>query len=123
MGEVQRFHIVSLMPDKNNILFLQKTYRLTAGGRCARRGRCVSRRILLPCLCFLHYRVCSKMSGSNMELDRCSQQGSVESPAPSPRGLGSVSLPTASTDNLAADTGKNRSHSYFRQVVQIRLLH
>ncbi|XP_070706560.1 inactive tyrosine-protein kinase PRAG1-like [Pempheris klunzingeri] len=51
------------------------------------------------------HRVCSKMSGSNMELDRCSQQGSVESPTSSLLGLGSASLPTASTDNLTADTG------------------
>ncbi|XP_042365052.1 inactive tyrosine-protein kinase PRAG1 [Plectropomus leopardus] len=51
------------------------------------------------------HRVCGKMSGSNMELDRCSQQGSVESPTSTLRGLGSSSLPTASTDNLTADTG------------------
>ncbi|XP_069027274.1 inactive tyrosine-protein kinase PRAG1-like isoform X1 [Embiotoca jacksoni] len=51
------------------------------------------------------HRVCSKMSGSNMELDRCSQHGSVESPTSSLRGLGSASLPGASTDNLTADTG------------------
>ncbi|KAE8284999.1 Tyrosine-protein kinase PRAG1 [Larimichthys crocea] len=51
------------------------------------------------------HRVSSKMSGSNMELDRCSQQGSVESPTSSLRGMGSVSLPTASTDNLTVDTG------------------
>ncbi|KAK5851990.1 hypothetical protein PBY51_023497 [Eleginops maclovinus] len=51
------------------------------------------------------HRVCSKMSGSNMELDRCSQQGSAESPTSSLRGLGSASLPTASTDNLNADSG------------------
>ncbi|XP_044030937.1 inactive tyrosine-protein kinase PRAG1 [Siniperca chuatsi] len=51
------------------------------------------------------HRVCSKMSGSNMELDRCNQQGSVESPTSSLRGLGSVSLHTASTDNLTVDTG------------------
>lgn len=51
------------------------------------------------------HRVCSKMSGSNMELDRCSQQGSVESPTSSVQGLGSFSLPTASTDSLTADTG------------------
>lgn len=56
------------------------------------------------------------MSGSNMELDRCSQQGSVESPTSSLRGLGSASLPTASTDNLTADAGKSHSHSYFGQV-------
>ncbi|XP_034752173.1 inactive tyrosine-protein kinase PRAG1-like [Etheostoma cragini] len=46
------------------------------------------------------HRGCSKMSGSNMELDRCSQQGSIESPTSSLRGQ-----PPASTDNLAADTG------------------
>ncbi|CAJ1070666.1 inactive tyrosine-protein kinase PRAG1-like [Xyrichtys novacula] len=51
------------------------------------------------------HRVCGMMSGSNMELDRCSQQGSAESPASSLRGLGSASLPTASTDNLIADSG------------------
>ncbi|KAM6975422.1 inactive tyrosine-protein kinase PRAG1 [Tautogolabrus adspersus] len=51
------------------------------------------------------HRVCGMMSGSNMELDRCSQQGSVESPTSSLRGLGSSSLPTASTDNLTTDTG------------------
>ncbi|XP_034997247.2 inactive tyrosine-protein kinase PRAG1 [Hippoglossus stenolepis] len=50
------------------------------------------------------HRVSSKMSGSNMELDRCSQQGSAESTASSPWGLGSASMPTASTDNLTADT-------------------
>ncbi|KAK2819238.1 hypothetical protein Q5P01_024799 [Channa striata] len=46
------------------------------------------------------HRVCSKMSGSNMELDRCAQQGSVESPSSSLWGV-----PTASTDSLTADTG------------------
>lgn len=51
------------------------------------------------------HRVCSKMSGSNMELDRCSQQGSVESPTSSLRVLSTASLPTASTDNLTADAG------------------
>ncbi|XP_060917940.1 inactive tyrosine-protein kinase PRAG1-like isoform X1 [Labrus mixtus] len=51
------------------------------------------------------HRVCGVMSGSNMELDRCSQQGSAESPTSSLRGLGSASLPTASTDNLTTDTG------------------
>ncbi|XP_035463717.2 inactive tyrosine-protein kinase PRAG1 [Scophthalmus maximus] len=50
------------------------------------------------------HRVSSKLSGSNMELDRCSQQGSAESTASSPWGLGSASLPAASTDNLAADS-------------------
>uniref|UniRef100_UPI003AABAE66 inactive tyrosine-protein kinase PRAG1-like n=1 Tax=Centroberyx gerrardi TaxID=166262 RepID=UPI003AABAE66 len=52
-----------------------------------------------------HHRLCGKMSGSNMELDRCSQQGSVESLTQSLRGLGSASLPTTSTDSLTADTG------------------
>ncbi|XP_041667070.1 inactive tyrosine-protein kinase PRAG1-like [Cheilinus undulatus] len=51
------------------------------------------------------HRGCGMMSGSNMELDRCSQQGSVESPTSSLRGLGSASLPTASSDNLSADAG------------------
>uniref|UniRef100_A0A667Z328 Inactive tyrosine-protein kinase PEAK1 n=1 Tax=Myripristis murdjan TaxID=586833 RepID=A0A667Z328_9TELE len=60
------------------------------------------------------YRVCGKMSGSNMELDRCSQQGSVESLTQSLRGLGSASLPTASTDSLTADTGKYHAHCGFR---------
>lgn len=49
-------------------------------------------------------RVCGKMSGSNLELDRCGQQGFGESPGSSPRGLGSASLPTASTDSLTADS-------------------
>lgn len=43
------------------------------------------------------HRLCGRMSGSNMELDRCSNQ---ENCASSPRGLGHVSLPTASTDSL-----------------------
>ncbi|XP_072309278.1 inactive tyrosine-protein kinase PRAG1-like [Eucyclogobius newberryi] len=50
------------------------------------------------------HRLCGRMSGSNMELDRCSNPGSVESCASSLRGLGNVSLQTASTDSLA-DTG------------------
>ncbi|XP_018518008.1 LOW QUALITY PROTEIN: inactive tyrosine-protein kinase PRAG1 [Lates calcarifer] len=50
------------------------------------------------------HRVSSKISGSNMELDRCSQQGSAESTTSSPWGLGSGSLPAASTDNLTTDT-------------------
>lgn len=61
------------------------------------------------------------MSGSNMELDHCSQQGLVESPTSSLRGLSSSSLPTASTDNLIVDTGKYHSHSYFGQVKGIYL--
>lgn len=51
------------------------------------------------------HRVSGKMSGSNMELDRCSQQGSAGSPTSSLRGLSNASLPTASTDNLTADPG------------------
>ncbi|XP_041826529.1 inactive tyrosine-protein kinase PRAG1-like isoform X2 [Melanotaenia boesemani] len=51
------------------------------------------------------YRVSGRMSGSNMELDHCNQQGSAESPTSSLRGLGSTNLPTASTDSLTADTG------------------
>ncbi|XP_061887059.1 inactive tyrosine-protein kinase PRAG1-like [Entelurus aequoreus] len=46
------------------------------------------------------HRVSGHMSGSNMELNR-----SLESPTSSPRGLGSASLRTASTDSLTADTG------------------
>lgn len=113
-GEVRRFHIVSLTPHKENILFLQKT----AGGHCTRLG-------LFPIIfpyrvsVLLHYRVCSKMSGSNMELDRCSQQGSVESPASSPRGLGSAGLPAASTDNLTADTGKYQRTLIFSRVTRV----
>lgn len=79
----------------------------------------VSHHIPLPCVCLLHYRVCSKMSGSNMELDRCSQQGSVESPASSPRGLGSAGLPAASADNLTADTGKYQYALIFSQVPRV----
>lgn len=47
------------------------------------------------------HRLCGRMSGSNMELDRCSSQ---ENCASFPRGLGHVSLPTASTDSLV-DSG------------------
>ncbi|XP_034047504.1 inactive tyrosine-protein kinase PRAG1 [Thalassophryne amazonica] len=51
------------------------------------------------------HRVCGKMSSSSLELDRCSQQGSVEGRSSSQRGLGSAGLRTASTDSLSADTG------------------
>lgn len=44
------------------------------------------------------HRLCGRMSGSNMELDRCSNP---ENRASSPRGLGHASLPTASSDSLA----------------------
>lgn len=44
------------------------------------------------------HRLCGRMSGSNMELDRCSNQ---ENCASSPRGLGHASLSTASTDSIA----------------------
>ncbi|KAM3599855.1 uncharacterized protein V6R79_012956 [Siganus canaliculatus] len=53
------------------------------------------------------HRVSSKMSGSSMELDRCSQQGSVESPTSSLRGRGSGSLLAVSTDNLTADGSRD----------------
>ncbi|KAM6984822.1 inactive tyrosine-protein kinase PRAG1 [Aplochiton taeniatus] len=51
-----------------------------------------------------HHRVLGKLGGSSMELDRYSQQGSVESLTQSLRGLGSASLPSASTDSLPGDT-------------------
>lgn len=75
---------------------------------------CVSRLIIFQWLwCLLTCRVCGKMSGSNMELDRCSQQGSLDSSTSSLRGLGSGSFPTASTDSLATDTG--RTHCRLHQ--------
>ncbi|XP_036443789.1 inactive tyrosine-protein kinase PRAG1 isoform X2 [Colossoma macropomum] len=46
-----------------------------------------------------HHRVCGKLSASSMELDRLSQQGSVESLPHSLRGIHSS---TASTDSLQA---------------------
>lgn len=52
-------------------------------------------------LCFR--RVGGKMSGSSMELDGCGQQGFGGSPVSSSRGLGSASLPTASTDSLTSE--------------------
>lgn len=67
------------------------------------------------------------MSGSNMEMDRCGQHGSVESPTSSLRGLSNSSLPMASTDNLAAtDTGKqlilNRLIKIIIAVINIRVI-
>lgn len=53
-----------------------------------------------------------------MELDRCSQQGSAESPPSSLRGLGSASLPTASNDNLTADTGEHHIISILYSIDQ-----
>nr|XP_043868250.1 inactive tyrosine-protein kinase PRAG1-like [Solea senegalensis] len=50
------------------------------------------------------HRVSGKMSGSNIELDRCSQHKSEDSTTSSLWGLGSSSLPAASTDNLTADS-------------------
>ncbi|CAL9682060.1 unnamed protein product [Knipowitschia caucasica] len=50
-------------------------------------------------------RLCGRMSGSNMELDRCSSLVSVE--GSSLRGLGNVSLTTASTDSLADSSSGN----------------
>lgn len=51
------------------------------------------------------------MSGSNLELDRCGQQGSLESSTSmsSLRGLSNSSFVTASTDSLITDTGKTLS--------------
>ncbi|XP_061656303.1 inactive tyrosine-protein kinase PRAG1 isoform X2 [Phyllopteryx taeniolatus] len=51
------------------------------------------------------HRASGHLSGSNMELNRCTQLGSLESPATSPRDLGSARLRTASTDSLTADAG------------------
>ena len=51
-------------------------------------------------------RVCGRLSGSSMELERSasSQPGSMESLTQSLRGgLGSPTLPSASTDSLAGD--------------------
>ncbi|XP_007230671.3 inactive tyrosine-protein kinase PRAG1 [Astyanax mexicanus] len=55
-----------------------------------------------------HHRVCAKLSASSMELDRVSQQGSIESLPHSLRGLHSN---TASTDSLQAlsDSGAQDS--------------
>ncbi|KAK6322808.1 hypothetical protein J4Q44_G00076000 [Coregonus suidteri] len=58
-----------------------------------------------------HHRASGKMSQSSVELDRCSQQGSVESLTHSLRGLGSSSLPTASTDSLPGDSNRALSDS------------
>ncbi|XP_071030129.1 inactive tyrosine-protein kinase PRAG1-like [Oncorhynchus clarkii lewisi] len=58
-----------------------------------------------------HHRVSGKMSQSSVELDHCSQQGSVESLTNSLRGLGSSSLPTASTDSLPGDSNRALSDS------------
>ncbi|XP_077399142.1 uncharacterized protein prag1 isoform X2 [Vanacampus margaritifer] len=51
------------------------------------------------------HRVSGHLSGSNMELNRCVQLGSLDVPATSPRDLSSAGLLTASTDSLTADTG------------------
>ncbi|XP_029484495.2 LOW QUALITY PROTEIN: inactive tyrosine-protein kinase PRAG1-like [Oncorhynchus nerka] len=56
-----------------------------------------------------HHRVSGKMSQSSVELDRSSQQGSVESLSYSLCGLGSSSLPSASIDSLHG--GSNRALS------------
>ncbi|KAK7896563.1 hypothetical protein WMY93_021888 [Mugilogobius chulae] len=54
------------------------------------------------------HRLCGRMSGSNMELDRCSNPGSVENCASSFQGLGNVNVPTTSSDSLV-DTGCRES--------------
>lgn len=51
------------------------------------------------------HRLCGKMSGSNMELDHLSNQGSIESSTSSLQASDNTSLPTASTDSLVTDTG------------------
>ncbi|XP_030197429.1 inactive tyrosine-protein kinase PRAG1 [Gadus morhua] len=61
-----------------------------------------------------HHRVCGRLSGSSMELERSasSQPGSVESLTQSLRGgLGSPTLPSASTDSLAGDAAGSRDLS------------
>ncbi|XP_067107087.1 inactive tyrosine-protein kinase PRAG1 [Osmerus mordax] len=58
-----------------------------------------------------HHRVCAKLSQSSMDLERCSQLGSVESLTSSFRGLGSASLPSASTDSLHGDTARPPSET------------
>lgn len=76
----------------------QKQHGSTFANRTENRPGRIS---LTTVLCFR--RVGGKMSGSSMELDGCGQQGFGESPVSSPRGLGSASLPTASTDSLASE--------------------
>uniref|UniRef100_A0A3P9JAY8 Inactive tyrosine-protein kinase PEAK1 n=1 Tax=Oryzias latipes TaxID=8090 RepID=A0A3P9JAY8_ORYLA len=49
-----------------------------------------------------------RMSGSNFELDRCSQQRSTETPSSLP-GLGFTNLPSASPDNLTANSGSRNA--------------
>lgn len=61
------------------------------------------------------------MSGSNMELDGCGQQGFGERPVSTSGGLGSAGLPTASTDSLTADTSED-VHSSRRVPVQVAAL-
>ncbi|XP_062334142.1 inactive tyrosine-protein kinase PRAG1 [Osmerus eperlanus] len=58
-----------------------------------------------------HHRVCAKLSQSSMDLERCSQLGSVESLTSSFRGLGSASLPSASTDSLQGDPARPPSET------------
>lgn len=112
--------------------FLLQISRLTASRHCTgpccrkvngKKSSCVTLSLLF---CFLHDRV-GRMSGSNMEMDRCGQHGSVESPTSSLRGLSNSSLPMASTDNLAAtDTGKqlilNQLIKIIIAVINIRVI-
>ncbi|XP_057675456.1 inactive tyrosine-protein kinase PRAG1 [Corythoichthys intestinalis] len=51
------------------------------------------------------HRASGHLSSSNMELNRCVQIGSHESPVTSLRDLGNAGLPTASTDSLTTDLG------------------
>ncbi|XP_030623804.1 inactive tyrosine-protein kinase PRAG1 [Chanos chanos] len=54
-----------------------------------------------------HHRVCGKMSQSNVELDRLSQQGSVENLTQSLRGLSNFT--TTSSDSLHSEPGPQDS--------------
>ncbi|KAK6315662.1 hypothetical protein J4Q44_G00131860 [Coregonus suidteri] len=83
---------------------LSSTVQLSAEGKSSSQGP-----IPPPPPPKKHHRVSGKMSQSSVELDPCSQQGSVESLSHSLCGLGSSSLPTASTDSLPGDS--NRAHS------------
>lgn len=62
--------------------------------------------------CFSLCRVCNRLSGSNMDLERVGQQGSVENLSQSLRGLNCCT--TASTDSLQAlsDAGEYPTHTH-----------
>ncbi|XP_051906338.1 inactive tyrosine-protein kinase PRAG1 [Hippocampus zosterae] len=58
------------------------------------------------------HRVSGHLSASNMELNRLALLGSLESPATSPRDLGSAGFPSTSTDSLTADAAGHRDGSW-----------